>query len=259
VAHALRPIAEITQQQECLAALQMLQALAAAVPEAPALRPLLPRVVALLLGRQEGHPPCGAVRAVAVEMLASCSLARQLRKDVAGLLPESGLSTLLAGAEAGAPADAFALALLLANLSELEVPPCEAAKEVEPTPVRSFGEVAQPLWERCGFFNCLAACLGAALRREQWPEGSGAYHRPWKLCGTCLWLALAGFSTSLHGAVPMLIEVVERRIASAEAEDADAARAARRRPRCCSWFARRARGEGRPRPSGRRSGSERHS
>jgi len=167
------------------------------------------------------------VRAVGVETLASCSLARQLRADVAQLLPAASLSVALTEAEANGPADAFAMALLLANLCELEVPPGDIPGDAEPPPVQSFGELARPFWEHSGFFSNLAACLGAAQRREPWPEGSGAYHRPWKLCGTCLRLVSAGFGHEMRETVPLLMAAVEARTTAAEAEDADSARAAR--------------------------------
>lgn len=163
----------------------------------------------------------------------SCALSKQLRKQVARLLPAQTLRIFLADF-GNAPDEAFALSLLLANLSDLALPPDAAAAaakaEVDDPlglPVEIFGDVARPVWYRAGFFSSLAACLAAALRGEQWPPGSGLYHAPWKLAGSCVRLAAAGYADELRSAVAPLIATVERRAAHEEVSGADEARAAR--------------------------------
>jgi len=234
VEEALRPISEIIQQQECISCLQMLQALAAVVPEAPAVRGCLPKVAALMAGEREGHAPCRALRFVAMEVLVSCAHSSQLRKQVGNLLPMSALALLSADADQGSASESFTFSLLLASLSDLEVPANENAV-TEESVLQTFGQYAQGIWDRIDFFGELANCLSASLRRDQWPPESGIYHTPWKLAGTCMRLALAGHAQNLDRAAAPLVATVERRISSAvqgddattEVQDADAARAAR--------------------------------
>mmetsp|Transcript_136233 Transcript_136233/g.303513 ORF Transcript_136233/g.303513 Transcript_136233/m.303513 type:complete len:418 (-) Transcript_136233:51-1304(-) len=203
---AFRPITEMKQQEEHLAALLLLQALAAAVPEAPMLARHLPCVAALILGEQTGYPACAPVRAAGVEVFVSCTLSHQLRNVAARLLPAPELTATMAEAEAPGrwgPAGAFPMGLLLANLCDLAEPSGEE-------PLRYFGDVGRGFWERTAFFGALARCLEASLSAEEYPPQSGIYHSPWKLAGTCMRLAMAGHGHELHPSIPLLASLVAR-------------------------------------------------
>jgi hypothetical protein len=115
----LRPITEIKEQEESLALLQFLQATCAVAPEAPALVPVLPKVVDLLTGTNGGHPACPAVRSTALEVLVSCALSHHRRAQLVSLLPSSVLQMLVQYAEGHAAEMLFPLGLLFANLSDL--------------------------------------------------------------------------------------------------------------------------------------------
>lgn len=214
---ALRPIIEIRQQEEVLSLLQLLQTIYAVAPEAPALVPVLPRVVALLMGAHEGHPACNAVRLAALEVLVSCSLSQQRRSQLASLLPESLLMTFVSGVEGKGSPMAFPLGLMLANLSDIFIP--EATTR--------FGSISHSFWERTGFFDDLLSCLEATLNSEAWPPQSLVFHTPWKLVNTYLRLSRAGFSDALHDAITPLVALVERQASNDSVPSADDAKAAR--------------------------------
>lgn len=220
---ALRPIIEIRQQEEVLALLQLLQAICAVSPEAPALIPLMPRVVALLVGAEEGHAACSAVRMTAIEVLVSFSLSHQRRSKVACLLPESVLTTLINDVEVDGATMAFPLGLLLANLSDLFSVSQSANTVLSDL---GFNKIINQFWEQTGFLGDLLSCLEASLNSEPWPPQSGIYHMPWKLASTYLRLSRAGFRDGLHGVVPSLVALVERWVNNECALSSDDARAA---------------------------------
>lgn len=242
---ALRPIKEVSQQHEHLAALQLLQALAAVAPEAPVHAKLVPRVLSEVVGEDSGgFEPCRAVRVVALEVLVSLSQSRSRRKQVALGLAEPQLDVLLKTAVDGRGdrEHLFATGLLVANLCELEVLPAPATTDsaeqpsteteaAEPPPEegeskRTFGDAARDFWEHGGFFGDLAACLSAALRAEPWPPQGRGFHAPWKLAGTCMRMALAGYTAELQVCIEPLVATIEAR-GAASLPPAEAARAAR--------------------------------
>mmetsp|Transcript_52958 Transcript_52958/g.95244 ORF Transcript_52958/g.95244 Transcript_52958/m.95244 type:complete len:429 (+) Transcript_52958:75-1361(+) len=211
--NAFRAVADARQQEELLAAVQLLQAAAAAAPEAPSLVAVLPKVSAVLIGERDGYAACRAARMVALEFLVSCSLSHQQRHHVAEVLPESALTLLLESVEdpaSAATAWIFPLGLLLANLCDLPILGSNS-------PSTLFGAVAQPFWTRHNFFDDLIACLQASMRSEPWPPLSGIYHMSWKLANTCMRLALAGYVNELRGAVGPLSTLVEQHAQSSEA------------------------------------------
>jgi len=132
---------------------------------------------------------------------------------------------------------AFSIGLLLANICNLPVSAGTAAappEAPEDTPTL-FKDLAGPVWEKSSFFQDLAPCLTAALRREPWPAEDGGYHKPWKLAGACAELSTAGFVRELLGVANPLIATVVRRVPSSgreegidmcSAEDAQGARLA---------------------------------
>lgn len=215
---ALLPIIEIRQQEEVLAALQLLQAICAVAPEAPSIVPILPTIVALLAGTQEGHAACDAVRMTALEVLVSCSLSTKRRSQLTSLLPESILTTVVNDVGSNGGEMAFPLGLLLANLSDLCPMPAAEANS---------SSISNSFWEQTGFLNALLSCLEATLRSQPWPPQSGIYHAPWKLANTYLRLSRAGFQNLLHLAVVPLVALVERRANNENILSADDARAAR--------------------------------
>lgn len=238
---ALRPAEQVQQQQEHLAALHLVQAIGAAVPEAPVLRTLLPAVAALAVQLEEpspesriaamellhnrAHPAFRSVRTTALEVLVSCSLGRKCREGVAASLPESHLLAILADTWDDSPVRAFTVSLLCANLCDLEVP-----ADAEGSSGRRFDQQALNLWTSIGFFEDIASCLSAALEMLPWPPESQIYHRPWKLLNTILRLVLAGHEQQLIGAVEPLVTCVLRRLSGNDSADlvaADDARAAR--------------------------------
>jgi len=240
---ALKPAEQVQQQQEHLAALHLVQAIGAAVPEAPALRTLLPAVAAMAVQLEEQepdsraatmellhsrvHPAFRSVRTTALEVLVSCSLGRKCRESVSASLPESRLHAILADTWDDSPVRAFTVSLLCANLCDLEVP---ADAVAEGYTGRRFDEEALSLWTSIGFFEDIASCLSAALEMLPWPPQSQIYHRPWKLLNTILRLVLAGHAQQLIRAVEPLVTCVLRRLPENDAAglvSADEARAAR--------------------------------
>mmetsp|Transcript_56704 Transcript_56704/g.88244 ORF Transcript_56704/g.88244 Transcript_56704/m.88244 type:complete len:417 (-) Transcript_56704:126-1376(-) len=223
----LRPIVEIREQEAVLALMQLLQAICAVAPEAPALVPILPRVLDLLVGNQEGHPACTSVRIVALEILVSCSLSHQRRAQLLSLLPESVLKVLVDIAEAPTHGTAmvYPLGLLFANLSDLSQ--SMSGNEDMPVPKDCNG-IVQMFWARTGFFSDLHACLEASLNSQSWPPQSGIYHATWKMANTYLRLSVAGFVDELRSALLPLMSIVERRAGDTGILlDAEHARAAR--------------------------------
>jgi hypothetical protein len=136
----------------------------------------------------------------------------------------------------------FATGLLVANLCDLEVLPAPATADLaeqpsteaeaeEPPPEdvetkRTFGDAARDFWEHGGFFGDLAACLSAALRAEPWPPQGRGFHAPWKLAGTCMRMALAGYTAELQVCIEPLVATIEAR-GAASLPPAETARAAR--------------------------------
>lgn len=218
----LKPIREIVQQAEILASMQLLQAICAVAPEAPPLGMILPRVVALLMDVQEGHAACPALRATVLEVLVSCSLSKQRRSQLASLLPESVVATLVTDAKNSGAAMAFPLGLVLANLSDVFQ---QAGSSGEP-PESGIGKISLLFWQEVDFFGDLQACLEATLNSEPWPPHSNVYHAPWKLASTYLRLSCAGFRDALARAIGPLLALVERR-AHENMFSSDDARAAR--------------------------------
>jgi hypothetical protein len=213
----LKPIREIVQQAEILASMQLLQAICAVAPEAPPLSMILPRVVALLMDVQEGHAACPALRATVLEVLVSCSLSKQRRSQLASLLPESVIATLVTDAKNSGAAMAFPLGLVLANLSDVfqqagssGEPPESGIGSGEPSE-SGIGKISLLFWQEVDFFGDLQACLETTLNSEPWPPHSNVYHAPWKLASTYLRLSCAGFRDALARAIGPLLALVERR------------------------------------------------
>lgn len=220
---SLQPIMEIRQQEQVLAALQLLQSLCAAAPEAPALVPLLPCVVDLLSNvAREGHAPCCAVRMTALEVLVSCSLSNHRRLQLSALLPESVLTSVLNDAESNPSTMTFPVGLLLANLSDLS----ETLQSGD-VPENSFKRISCEFWERTNFFHNLQACLAATLQSEAWPPQSGIFHSSWKLANTYLRLTRTGMHDELRDAIVLLTALVEQRGDDEQVLGCEEARAAR--------------------------------
>lgn len=207
IENALKPITEMLQQEEHIAALHLLQGVAATVPEAPCVAALLSTVMSLAVGGQRGYPACRAVRTLCLEVLVSCALSSSRKRQVAQLLPAQALDALLGDADTDAEAEArsMPLGLLLACLCDAVLHDAQGPTEI------TFGEYGSSFWERTSFFFNLAACMGAAQRGEQWPPGSGIYHRAWKLAFACKQLALGGHAAQLVGCAEPLVAMVEQR------------------------------------------------
>jgi hypothetical protein len=222
----LRPITEIREQELVLTLMQFLQAICAVAPEAPTLVPVLPKVLDLLIGAQEGHPACTVVRISALEILVSCSLSHQRRAQLLSLLPESVLKVLVDIAESPAYGTAmiFPLGLLFANLCDLLIS-SSGFEDVSARPISM--DILQVFWERTGFFSDLHACLEASLNSESWPPQSGIYHAKWKLANTYFRLSVAGFVPELRNALIPLMSIVEHVGDESILVDARDARAAR--------------------------------
>merc|ERR1712232_766730 len=229
VSRNLQPIAEIREQESVLSLIRLLQAICAIAPEAPALVPVLPKVLELLIGTHEGHPACTAVRIVALEFLVSCSLSHQRRTQLISLLPESVVKLLIDSVESQSHGTAmiFPLGLLFANLSDLSN--STSGNEVAIV-MPMFNGIEQLFWARTGFFSDLHACLAASLTSQSWPPQSGIYHARWKLANTYCRLSLAGFADELRNALNPLMSIVERRAGDisvpADTDDGRAARSA---------------------------------
>jgi len=223
VVSALQPVTRVQQQQEHLAALQLLQGIAAVVPEAPALKPLLPAVAALTHRNPELlHPAPRAVSFAALEVLLSCSMGRQQRQEVAAALTLQCMRSVIAEAGEEAPLRPFVVGLLCANLCDLDLQEENAAQQSA-----HFATLADELWRDINFFENLAACLNAALDARPWPPESNAYHRPWKLLNTVVRLVVSGFGRRLLPVVDPLVACLLRVGGPEELIGADEARAAR--------------------------------
>mmetsp|Transcript_124776 Transcript_124776/g.216382 ORF Transcript_124776/g.216382 Transcript_124776/m.216382 type:complete len:527 (-) Transcript_124776:122-1702(-) len=94
----------------------------------------------------------------------------------------------------------FNAALLMANVCELEVPGAE--------PPKTFAQIAEPFWNKTGFFRGVGACLTATLKGEAWPVVCDVHHKPLRIVGTLLHLAFTGHMEKLTHAIPPLLKAV---------------------------------------------------
>lgn len=233
IQQALRPIAEMVQQEEHIVALHLLQALAASVPEAPCIAALLGTVVDLASGSQEGYPACRAARTMCIEVLVSSAMTPSRKRQIAKLLPVRTLDKLLDESDVDTDMRIFPLGMLLACLCDCFVHDDQGPAEV------TIGEYGRPFWESSRFFASLAGCLSAALEVKEWPPGSGLYHRTWKLAHICKQLSAAGHAAELVESTASIVALVEwraRASAQEEVPDADKATAARLAASALRWL-----------------------
>lgn len=201
VTQVFRPIVDFVQQQEHAAALLVVQALAAQVPEAPNVAALLPLVVSLASGGQgDGVAPDRSVRTLSVEVMVPCAFASSRRAQLTRLLPAHLLEPLLARAQGeDAHAQGFAMGLIVAALS-----PCILYDDLGPTEI-TVGEFGRDFLLQTDFFSNFTACIQATVDGQPYPEGSGVYHRTWKLATASAQLVVAGFTVETTAFVPALL------------------------------------------------------